>query len=296
VTQQPYAPQPVYPPQAPPQQYQPPAPQYPQAPPQQYAQAYQQPYGAPQAPPQQAAQGSLDAFYSQPSAASGPSISWSVTVNGVVQQKPLGTTYAGIVARDVTHADIQQDSDPKTGALKTYKDGRPKFFMKVPLKVAPSPEFPEGEATWYVRGQARDELVRAMSEAGINEPGAAPKGGDAVSVTLVERRPPRNGQGMPANVVQVRYQRSGVQEATAAPSPAPVAQPAPVQPPAQPEQQYAPPVSEPAKQFQQPVQAPVEVPAQPVQAQAPAQPAPVPPADLDEAQQALLARLTGQGS
>jgi hypothetical protein len=288
VTQQPYAPPPVYPPQAPPQQYQPPAPQYPQAPPQQYAQpTYQQPYGAPQAPPQQAAQGSLDAFYSQPSAASGPSISWSTTVNGVVQQKPIGTTYAGIVARDVTHADIQQDSDPKTGALKTYKDGRPKFFMKVPLKVAPSPEFPEGEATWYVRGQARDELVRAMSEAGINEPGAAPKGGDAVSVTLVERRPPRNGQGMPANVVQVRYQRAGV---TGAPSPAPVAQP---QAPAQPEQQYAQPVSEPV-QYQQPVQAPVEVPAQPVQAQAPAAPAPVPPSDLDEAQQALLARLTGQ--
>jgi hypothetical protein len=47
-------------------------------------------------------------------------------------------------------------------------------------------------------------------------------------------------------------------------------------------------------QYQQPVQAPVEVPAQPVQAQAPAQPAPVPPSDLDEAQQALLARLTGQ--
>jgi hypothetical protein len=283
VTQQPYAPG-GYVPQAPPQQYQPPAPQYPQAPPQQYTQpAYPQPYGAPQAPPQQAAQGSLDAFYSQPSAASGPSVSWSTTVNGVVQQKPLGTTYAGIVARDVTHADIQQDSDPKTGALKTYKDGRPKFFMKVPLKVQPSPEFPEGEATWYVRGQARDELVRAMSEAGINEPGAAPKGGDAVSVTLVERRPPRNGQGMPANVVQVRYQRAGV---TGAPSPAPVAQPqapAPVQPP----------VSEPV-QYQQPVQAPVEVPAQPVQAQAPAQPAPVPPSDLDEAQQALLARLTGQ--
>jgi hypothetical protein len=49
---------------------------------------------------------------------------------------------------------VQQDSDPKTGQLKTYKDGRPKFFMKVPLKVQPSHEFPEGEATWYVRGQS----------------------------------------------------------------------------------------------------------------------------------------------
>lgn len=296
MTQQPYA-QPV-------QQY-PPAPQYPQAPqqvpPQQYAQpvypqapqpyaqpVYQQPYAQPQPPAQQPAAGSLDAFYAQPSGGSGPAISWSA--NGM--QKPLGTTYAGIVARDVTHADIQQDSDPKTGQLKTFKDGRAKFFMKVPLKVAPSPEFPEGEATWYVRGQSRDELVRAMTEAGINDPNAAPKAGDAVSITLIERRPPRNGQGMPANVVQVRYQPAG---GTGAPSPAPVPQQAP---PVQYEQPQAPP--EWAQPMQQPAQVPQAQPVQqPVQQQAPAQPvdvpAPTPPSDLSPDQQALLAKLTGGG-
>jgi hypothetical protein len=77
-----------------------------------------------------------------------------------------------------------------------------------------------------------------MAEAGA-EPGAAPKGGDAISITLVERRPSRNGGGMPANIVQVRYQRAGV---TGAPSPAPVAQPQAA--PAQPEQQYAQPAGQ----------------------------------------------------
>lgn len=274
MTQQPYypaGPQQPYPGQ--PAIYtQPPAPaqpQYPVAPQQPYqAQQYApQPYPqqppAPQGPPP--AQGSLDAFYSQPTSASGPSLSWSV--NG--QQKPLGTSYAGIVARDVIDADVQQDSDPKTGQLKTYRDGRPKFFMKVPLKVAPSPEFPEGEGTWYVRGQSRDELARAMAEAGVS---GSPRGGDAIRITLVDRRPSRGG-GMPANIVQVQYQPAA---GSGAPSPAP--EPLPQQ--QAPVQQYAPPPY--------PQQAPPQQ-----QYAAPAQPQAQPPSDLSPEQQALLARITG---
>lgn len=292
MTQQPfnqgYPPaQPQYPAQPAPQQYQ--QPYAPQQPVQQYAQPqYQQQAPVPQGPPP--AQGSLDQFYSQPTAASGPSISWSV--NG--QQKPLGTSYAGIVARDVIDADVQQDSDPKTGQLKTYRDGRPKFFMKVPLKVQPSPEFPEGEATWYVRGQSRDELARAMAEAGVS---GSPKGGDALSITLVDRRPSRGG-GMPANIVQVRYQSANGQQVPAQ------------QPVQQAQPQYAEqPVQQQAQQFQgqqpqqfaqAPVQQPV-APQQPIQQQVPAQSSvqaqgqqlQVPP-DFNADQAALLARITGQ--
>lgn len=286
-----------------------PAPQYPQAPPAQpqpYAQpqgypAYpQQPaqnvgYPPPMAPPQAPAiplaNGTLDDFYNQPSGGTGPAISW--------KGKPEGTTYVGIVARDVTNADIQQDSDPMTKQPKFFRDGRPQFVMKVPLKVAPSQEFPDGECTWFVRGQARDELSRAMAEAGVQ---GAPKGGAGVRVTLVQRKPSRAG-GNPANIVQVAYQpgagQTGGQAAASgapipAPSPAPEVQPqAPVQQapqPQAPQPQWAP--------QEQPQQFAPQAPAAPA-APAPVAPAPAPqggpqpPADLSPDQQALLARLTG---
>lgn len=297
MSQQPYGqPQfPGYPPQ------QAPAPQYPQqgypapapqqyAPPvqQPYAQPYPQQYAAPQPAPQgpPPAAGTLDDFYNQPSASSGPSLSF--------KDKPIGTQYVGIVARDVTNADVQQQTDFNTKAPLFYRDGRPKFAMKVPLRLQPSSEFPEGEASWYVKGQARDELVRAMAEAGATE--AAPKGGVTIVVTLTGRRP--SGAGMnPSNVFQVQYHPA--QGGTGAPSPAPVhpvAQQAPVQqyaPQQAPVQQYAP---QPNQQAQAPVQ---QHPQQPVQQHLAPQSAPQGqqlqmPSDFNAEQQALMARITGQ--
>lgn len=295
--------QPIYPPQYPGQPQQPPAQQFVQqgpptwaAPPQQFAPQYvpqQQP------PAQPLATGTLDEYYSQPSSGGGPSIGWST--NGV--PKPDGTSYAGVVARDVTNADIQQQTDPKTNAPKFYRDGRPMFVMKVPLKVQPSQEFPEGEAVLFVRGQMRDELVRAMTEAGCPT-GSSPKAGDVLQVTLTNRKPSRGG-GNPQNIFAIRYQPAQtpvqgpaaglppeqpavpVQQpapqyqspvATVAPSPAPVVQ-APVPQPVA--QQPAPPVEQPQVQQQQ-QQAPVQV----------QQTAPLPPSDLSPEQQQLLAQLT----
>jgi len=289
-----YVPQQAYPP-APPVQ-QPQYPSYPQQgfPPQQFP---QQGYPAPppQAPAVPLAQGSIDDYYGQPSTGGGPSISWD--------QKPIGTTYVGIVARDVTNADIQQQTNFQTKQPEFYRDGRPKFVMKVPLRVDPQqyPEFAEGEATLFVRGRMRDELVRAMGEAGVS---GAPQGGAAIAVTLVGKKP--SGQGLnPANVFQIQYQPPAGQGAGAT-SPAPAQQPvqqAPVEQPlhtiqngdqfvqGQPQVQQAPPQQPVQPQFQPPVQ---QVP-QPVQQQAPAQPvAPQAPADFNADQQALLARLTGQ--
>lgn len=285
--QQPYAPQPqvTYPPQ---QAYPPVQPGYGAMPPQGYGQP------APQVP---LANGTIDDFFNQPGAGTGPSLSW--------KDKPVGTSYAGIVARDVVQGDIQQETDPQTNAPKFFKDGRPKFVMKVPLKVQPSPDFPEGEATFYVRGQGRDELVRAMAEAGSTS--NVPRGGDAMQVTLVQRRPSQMGN--PANIVQIRYttgQGGGQAQpvpqpvpqgappaATGAPSPAPeaVQQYAP-QPVPQPVQQYQP---APEQQYQPPQQAaPVQQLQQvPQPQQAAQQVAQQAPAGLDPEQQALLAQLTG---
>lgn len=298
MTQQPY-----YPPQQPQYPQAPPAQAYPPAPPQQYA---QQPYAqAPQPPAQPLAQGNLDDYYSQPSAASGPSISWTDKQG---TPKPLGTVYAGIVARDVTNADVQQQTDFRTQAPLFYRDGRPKFAMKVPLRVQPSAEFPEGEATWFVKGQARDELVRAMAESHCD---GAPKAGATVVVRLVHRRP--SGAGMnPANVVAVQYTPAGgqpVQEQQQVQQPAPMQQAGPTydQPPpewAQPapaQQQASPPNAyiqqggvQTAPVVSTATGAPVVHQQAVQQPQAPQQGAPQPPSALSPEQQQLLAQLTGQ--
>lgn len=292
-----------YPPQqytqAPPQPYaQPgyaPAPQYPQAPPQQYAQPgyAPQPMAAPAAPPP-IASGTLDDFYSQPSAAGGPGISW--------KGKPEGTSYAGIVSGKCR---VQQDTDFDTGRPLFQRDQvTPKWVMLIPLSQvqtnAQGPlEFPDGEAVFYVRGQARDELARAMNEAHCS---GEPAEGAGFSVTLTQRKP--NRKGNPSNIVAIRYlppggvphQATAEPSGTGAPSPAPVQQAAPApQPQAQTE---APPA------WAAPQPNPQQVPlAQPVQQQAPAyQPpqeqqvapaAPQPPAGLSPEQQQLLATLTG---
>ncbi|PSK96678.1 hypothetical protein CLV30_12560 [Haloactinopolyspora alba] len=265
----------TYPQQFPqyPQYPQQPAPQYPQPPAQPMGQPYPQ---APQQPPAQPlAKGSLDEFFGQPSAGGGPAISW--------KGKPDGTTYIGIVSREVTSGDVQQETDPQTGQPKTYRDGRPRFVMIVPLHVQANQEFPEGQARWYVRGQARDELVRAMAEAGA--PSGPPEAGAVITVTLTGRR--GSGGGIPSNVFAVRYQRPD--GATAQPpvpqteQPAPQPQPAPVQQP-QPQPQ-------PQPQYAQP---PAPAPAAPAP-QAPTAPAQPAPEGLSAEQQELLAKLTGGG-
>ena len=55
----------------------------------------------------------------------------------------------------------------QTGQIQVFKDGSVKWHMIVPLQVQQSQLFPEGKAAWYVKGQAKDELARAMTEAGV---------------------------------------------------------------------------------------------------------------------------------
>lgn len=298
MTQQPYYP-PQYPqaPQQPAQQY-PPA-NYPMPPAQAPApyppQQYQQPYAPPaqQAPPP--AQGTLDDFYNQPSTGGGAALKF----------EQLGTRYIGIVTRTVGPGDVSQQTDTR-GVPQFFKDGRPKWVMKVPLQMQPSQQHPDGLAQWYVKGAARDELVRAMSEAGAPE--GAPEPGSIIDIEFVATR--QSGPGMnPAKLFRVRYTRpDGAEPVAAAPSPvadqAPIQQPQPVaQAQAAPPANYAPAPPQVQQYAAQPV-----VPQQPlapapqapqqqyVQQPPPAQAQyqqPVAPADMSPEQQALLARLTG---
>jgi hypothetical protein len=296
--------QPQYPPQYPtaPAGY-PPAPQYtgqhPGAPAPQYPMAgypAQYPpaaYAPPPPPAPPLPTGTLDSFYDQPSGGAA-----SLKFMDANRQPQIGKSYAGIVARPVTNADVRAQTD-QNGRVQTYKDGRPKFVLVVPLLVQPSQEFPEGQAGWWVKGQARDELARAMAEAGA--PAGPPEAGAGIRVTLVGTRPVPNMSpqyqyrveyirptGAPAGAqpVQQTYgvtpeqlaypvvsgQMESVPYAQTAPGAAPM--PAPVPPPA-------------PTPF---VPAAGQVPVVP---QAPAA-APQMPAGLDPSQQALFAKLTGQ--
>jgi hypothetical protein len=311
---QPYPPQFPQQPAAPAYPQQPPAPSYPQqyapapAYPQQYPQApagYAQPY--PQPPAQPLPTGTLDAYYSQPSTGGGPS--WKF--NG----KPVGTSYAGIVARPLGDGDVRAQTN-NAGQVQTYRDGRPKFVMVVPMQVQPSPEFPDGVAGWWVKGQARDELARAMAEAGAPE--GAPEAGAGIRVTLVGQRQVPNMN--PQLLYRIEYMRpSGAQQAAATAGQAiSPHQPMPQQPmgymtpdgpviydnpSAQYAQQPMPPqmtasvmstaTGQPVV-HQQPVPAPAAVVQQPPVAQpVAAQPAAA-PAGFNAEQAALFAKLTGQ--
>jgi len=338
--------QPQYPPQQPgyaspqaPQYYPPQQPGYPPA----QAPQYYPPQQAPQYPPQQQPQyapppppvaaGDISDFYDQP-AASGKSISF----NG----KPPGTTYTGMVARTITKADVQVQTDMVTKQLSKHPDGRLKYTMVIPLLLQPSAEFPDGRAAWYCKHNEKPELERAMEAAGV-KPGTPPEQGAMITITYTGDRPV---PGMsPQKMKTVTYARpqgaNGQQPAAANPQPAVLAEPTPQQyapqwgengnqlatpatiaqggaaqyqqgPPAQPqfqapqqqyaEGQYAPVPQMPQQQQQQYAEGQYAQAGPPAQApffQPPAQPQPVPQAmpqqvaSLSDAQQKLLAQLTG---
>jgi hypothetical protein len=268
---------PTYPPQYPqqfpqqaPPQFAPQAPTYPQQPPAQFPQQFAGQYAAPQQP---LAQGTIDDFYNQPSAGGSPALKFP--------DRAYGTVYVGIVERPLANGDIQQQTDIQNRPL-FFKDGRPKFVMRVPLQMQPQANHPDGRGTWFVKGGDREELARAMAEAGAPE--GPPEHGAVIQITYTQDQ--QSGAGMnPRKVKQVLYRRPD--------GAAPVAPPAAPQQPAQPDL-AAQQMQAAAQLAQQALGAvPVQVPAQPVAtATAPAA-APQPPAGLSEAQQALLAQLGG---
>lgn len=277
-----YAPQyPGYPqqpqaaPPAPAPAYPAPAPAYPQ---QGYAPAPQAYPPAPAQPP--LATGSIDDFYNQPSTGGGPSLKFD----------QLNTRYVGVVARALGQGDVQQQTDTQGRPL-FFRDGRPKWVMKVPLLIN-HPSFPDGTAQWYVKGATRDELNRAMAEAGSSA--QAPEPGATIDVTFVSTR--ASGQGMnPAKVFRVVYTPPGVtpaQQAPVQPQPQAVAPQVPQAAPPLPQYSAPAPVQQ---QPQAPVQPQAVAPQAAPQAAPPAAMAPAPqPSALTPEQQQLLATLTGQ--
>lgn len=170
---------------------------YGQAPVQQYGPQYgQAPQGPPTPPP--LAQGTLDDFYNQPSTGNGQGLKFSDANN----QPMIGKSYIFRVTRPLGNGDIEQGAD-KFGTPLTFRDGRPKLVMKIPGELLEyDPLYPDGQAVWYCKGKGRDELSRAMAEAGAPE--GPPQHNCIIKVTLTGTRP--SGQGMnPSHVFEARY-------------------------------------------------------------------------------------------
>jgi len=258
-------PQPYYPapqtqqaPYYPPQQPQPPQGYWPQVP------GFRGP--VPHQP--ELARGTVDDFFGQP-AASGKSISF----NG----KPPGTRYTGIIPRTLTNADIQQQTDIQRRPL-FHPDGRPKFVMIIPLQLQPTAEFPDGRAAWYVKGNDKTELERAMEAAGC-PPGTVPEAGAVLDILYTGDRPIPNLNAQKMKTVTYTRPAARAQQPATGTEPAPYQQSAAAAagPAAASHPPFVPPYQQPAAVTQQPA--------------TPSQNGPV--ADLTDDQKALLARLQG---
>lgn len=324
--QQPMAPQgypthqPGYP--APPQGY-PQAPGYPAPPqaPQQFQQGYpQQPQAVPAAPPVNA---SLSDFYAQPTTGWGPALAFG-------QQTPANTAYVMVVAQHIGEQHVEPaEKYQQPGVIDTYRDGRPKLVMKLPVfvprgtQITPAQSGPitvdDGRAQLYVQGPDSGLMVAAIARAG-GDSTQPPELGAIIRVTKTGSRP--NRSGTQSAIKTIEYWRPGPEAAGIAQqlgieypdlsAPKPAA--APAAPQAAPAAPAAPPAA-PAPQgvdFSQLAQPPAAPPAPPApvayqppappQVPAPAAPAlpPPPPAAMpaelanDPAKAELFARLTGQ--
>jgi hypothetical protein len=235
----------------------------------------------------------VEDYLNQPTGGSGKSLASFFTAPGQRIQAQ--------VARAITPNDIRQQTSQTDNIPLKHTDGTPKWVMIVPLNVQPSQAFPDGKASWYVKGQPQAELTRAMAEAGA--PAGTPEPGALVDITFTGERPvpnrnaqkqfaiiytrPDNAPPLPAEgtpplqqLQQAPQPQYAPQPAMAAPQPqyAPPQQQAPAQPafegqgygqgfgtqPQQGQPQYAPPQQQQAPAQQQQPQYGIATPGQQV--------------------------------
>lgn len=177
-------------PQYAPQQLMQPLPVQPGYPPQQYGQI--PPPAQPQVP---LAQGTLDDFFDQPTVGGGQALKFA----------QLGTEYYVEVTRPITKADVQQQTDRKN-IPQTFKDGRPKFQMLVPVHVLNSniPDAIGTTSVFYLKGATREKLAAAMAQAGA--PAGPPEAGCRMRLRYAADIP--TGAGFnPRKDIDITYER-----------------------------------------------------------------------------------------
>lgn len=181
-----------------------------------------------------AATGNVSDFFGQPSASTAPALTW--------KGQPIGTNYTGVISGACR---VQQQTDPSEGKPKYWRDGSPRWVMLIPMSLPVSERFPDGEGTYWCQGADRDELVRAMTEAGVPQ-GTAPEIGAGLSITYT--RDKQNSMGNPTKIKTIQYVRpdQGQAEAKTEQAAEPKAKPAKSKAKAKTEQAAEQPAQQPA--------------------------------------------------
>lgn len=151
---------------------------------------------APQAP--QAQRGSLSQGFDQGARAGG---------HGNAAKWPApGSTFTGILARDMNDTDCRQATDPGTKQPKFFrKSGAPQFEFTIPVNVQPSADYPDGKATIFTsKYRLHQAVVRAMIEQGY-QPGEGLHEGDVITVTRINDV--SSGMGQPGHDFTASIQR-----------------------------------------------------------------------------------------
>lgn len=185
------------------------------------------PYVNPAAVQAPLARGTLEDFYSQPTGSGGPSVT-----SKFFNKRQQGSWLTFEVVRDVTNSDVRQQTTPQ-GQPQTFRDGRPKFVLVVPVRVTGSSdgthfaEFTDGEGSLWVKGVLTDELRRAMTAAG--DPSGYPKGGATMVMQSAGEKAAKTPGFANTKLYNLQYASpaGGYTDPTSQASPAPQAAPIP---------------------------------------------------------------------
>jgi hypothetical protein len=151
--------------------------------------------------------GTLGDFWDQPAAQGGSGKTWKF------HQKPVGTSYRGIVASDMAVRVVAQ-TDGEGNVIE--QNGQKKWQMLVPMLVMPEGDYTDGRATAVFKaGDARDKLNAAM--ASVNAPlttdeatgrsGYVPQPGAFIQMTKVadQQGKTSKGEGFTKYIYEVHY-------------------------------------------------------------------------------------------
>ena len=156
-------------------------------------------YGPPQgqAPQPQFQRPTLNDYLRQPAQSGG-------SINKPVFPQP-GARVLVRVARPLSDADVDFQTDMNTGAIRTFNDNHPRLLLRVPVLVSHA-AVPDGHGVLIMRGQMYEEVKRAMGEAG-NTTGI-PEAGAVIDITRQNDRPVQNRSAQ--HIFTARYDRSQV--------------------------------------------------------------------------------------
>lgn len=140
---------------------------------------------------------SMDEFFNQRTGGGGKG--WTF------KDMPNGTSYWGIVEREITKGDIEAVTNPTNGQVQTRKDNSVKWQMKVPLLMLPIKDHEDGHGQAYIKGDSQAKLTAAMRAVGA--PDGPPEPGAFLQITKVNERPIKGFS--PQYIYEVVYRRPG---------------------------------------------------------------------------------------